>query len=210
MNIPFVLFCQPTAPHSPQRSRGPRLNLRMKSISLDSPESSDTTTSTGVHIRPTGSGPTLSSVGKASDGAGRRYGGLLNVIRTRVGSGTLNPITSPSSSSTTTSSSCGGAARRMVPPTTVNIGATSAPASYNQCKKAFSVSNCWFFQLVSLFLHFLSFPPPPLIFLPIPTPTLMYRASQSFINAKRRPNPLLLLSSLHFFIDNWCQKYPPK
>ena len=105
----------------------------MKSISLDSPESSDTTAATAAtHIRPTGSGPTLSSVGKTETG-GRRYGGLLNVLRTRVSSANLIPITSPSSSSTTTSSS-GGPIRMMAPPNTVNIGATSAPASYNQCK----------------------------------------------------------------------------
>ena len=128
--------CLPTAPHSPQRNRGPRLNLRMKSISLDSPESSsDTTNSSGIHIRPTGSGPTLSTVGK-TEGGGRRYGGLLNVIRTRVASGTLNQITSPSSSSTNGSN--GGQNRRMPPPSSVDIGANSAPASYNQCNEAFS------------------------------------------------------------------------
>ena len=110
----------------------------MKSISLDSPESSsDTTNSSGIHMRPTGSGPTLTTVGK-TDGGGRRYGGLLNVIRTRVAAGTLNQITSPSSSSTNGSS--GGPNRRMPPPSSVDTGANSAPASYNQCKKAFSLT----------------------------------------------------------------------
>ena len=110
----------------------------MKSISLDSPESSvDTTTSGGVHIRPTGSGPALSTVGK-TEGGGRRYGGLLNVIRTRVAAGTLNQITSPSSSSANGSN--GSQNRRMPPPSSVDIGANSAPASYNQCKNPFSLT----------------------------------------------------------------------
>ena len=102
----------------------------MKSISLDSPESSEPMSSVATAMRPTGSGPSL-TMGKA-DGVpsgGRRYGGLLNVLRSRVSTTNLLSATSSSSSSATN----GGAQMRITPPANVTISATSAPASYNQC-----------------------------------------------------------------------------
>lgn len=133
LKLSMYHFCNLPAPHTPQRSRGPRLNLRMKSISLDSPESSDAGTIPGQGGRHPGHGVVFAKTDvNSGGGGGRRYGygcGYMSMIRTRVSSTNLLPSIPPSSSSPP-----GTGGRRALPPNTVTFEATSAPASHNQCK----------------------------------------------------------------------------
>lgn len=129
------------APHSPKQ-RGPRLNLRMKSVSLDSPDCGPEDHSGSGLVKRNMSVPKVvdqlnqsdpSNNGNFGVGVGnRRYGTWANVVRSRMAAAQAaqNPNLLP---------------KKMIPPSSMEFRlATSAPASHNQC------------NLISCFIDWLS------------------------------------------------------
>ena len=128
------------APHSPKK-RGPRLNLRIKSISLDSPDCGfDVGSSCGGSVR-----QNIPKVVESYCGGGSDFNYNNSSNRPAAAYGTWVQIVKSRMAAQMGQNRADRQLRRVTPPSSMEFAAvTSAPASYNHCK-----SSCFMFIYLS-------------------------------------------------------------